>query len=587
MTAKEMPAMESLTLDRDHYYQQVLTGYYELPCSMKDGKERRATVYVPENSRFNQPAVLLLVPDHTDPGTFLEESGWKKEADEDKLYLVLLEPEKETWSDLPEERAYVDVVLRRIGARPLFCTFPPRIYGAGYGKGADVLMSHSLHNPQKWAGILLAGATGLTEEEAKALKKTPAPMEGTTLGEVQIPAWIMAEERNDSVCRLINYLRESNHSAEECILADGSGSLYLPRLGGTEDEPWCAKIYVSDGKWEEMLAPAFCKRVYTMLWKGTCRYAGNKNGALRSNRDIEERGFRYFSEKVPGGYGDPETDYYRREWWVYEPEHKTGEKIPAVFLFHGAGGSPDEIGDRSGWARLAEEKGFLLVCPGASVENVVRTINGNTTNNLFRSRWNTGKPREGCPGDLFFVDYLYRWITEKYPVDRTRVYATGQSSGGMMAWACAAYRPDYFAAAAPVSAKNVNKIDGADPFVEKSPIPIMAFLGVEDKVFAGGFATEDAKELIDYWCKRYRTDRQWEDYTYMGTGNRYSFRNGPFTNYVFNAGGVPMIRLLEVKDKTHAILPSECRMIWDEWFCRFTKEEDSRILRYEGKIVEI
>ena len=90
MKAKEMPAMDSLVLDREHYYQQVLNGYYEMPCEMKNQKKRRATLYVPENSEFNQPTVLILIPDETEPGAFLETSGWKKAADADKLYLVLL-----------------------------------------------------------------------------------------------------------------------------------------------------------------------------------------------------------------------------------------------------------------------------------------------------------------------------------------------------------------------------------------------------------------------------------------------------------------------------------------------------------------
>lgn len=587
MKAKIMPPMDSPVLDRDHYYQQVLNGFYEMPCPQKDGNERRATVYVPENSSFNQPTALILIPDQTDAGEFLEKSGWKEEADRDKLYLVFLEPENGMWKKPEEETDYVDSVFRRIGARPLFCPFVPKIYGAGYGEGAAVLQAHALCAPQKWAGILLAGPVGLVKEEAERLKKTPTAVAGVDLGEVQLPVWIAAEEMTQDLEHLVAYLKDANHSGEKRNREDGY--VYLPEQGGTVDEHWCAKLCVTEKDWKEVLNPAFCGQVYRELWKGTCRYAGNKNGALRHNGDITERGFRKFVEKVPGGYGDPETDYYCREWWVYEPKQKPENgKFPAVFLFHGAGGSADEIGDRSGWAEVAEEKGILLVCPGASVENVVRTINGNTTNNLFRNRWNTGRAKAECPGDMIFLDYLYQWVMDHYPVDRTRVYATGQSSGGMMAWACAAYRADYFAACAPVSAKNVNKVDTVEPFIEASPIPIMAFLGEDDKVFAGGFATEDAQELIDYWCKRYKTDRQWEDYTYMGSGDRYTCKKGPLTHYVFRTGdGVPMIHLAEVKGKVHAVLPSECRMIWDEWFTRFTKDEDTKILRYDGKEVRI
>ena len=588
MVAKTMPAMDSLKLDRDHYYQQPLTGFYRLPCTVRQGEEREAAVYIPENSEFNQPTVMIFVPEGVDLGAFLEDSGWAQAAEEEKLYLVILEPEQGVWKGQGEERAYVDSVLKRIGARPLFCPLAYRIYGAGYGAGADVLMGHMLRTPQKWAGVLLAGPAGLTEEEAEELRKTPTSVPGVNLSQVQMPAWIAAEEVTPEVKRLMDYLREANHSQQVPQQPEPEVLAYMPEKGGTLDEHWCAPVYFSEMKWKNTLSAEFGRMVYRRLWKGTGRYGGNGNGALRHNGDIRERGFKRFAEKVPGGYGDPETDYYRREWWIYEPKEKPESgRFPTVFLFHGAGGSADEIGDRSGWAELAEKEGILLVCPGASVENVVRTINGNTTNNLFRSRWNTGKPKCECPGDMVFLDYLYQWVSERYPVDRTRVYATGQSSGGMMAWACAAYRPDYFAAAAPVSAKNINKIDGEEPFVEKSPVPVMAFLGVEDRVFPGGFGTEDAGALVNYWCGRYHTDRQWGDYTYMGTGDRFSSRQGLLTNYVFKTeSGVPMLHLAEVETKTHAVLPSECRMIWEEWFSRFTKDEDTKALRYQGKLVE-
>ena len=85
MVAKTMPAMDSLKLDRDHYYQQPLTGFYRLPCTVRQGEEREAAVYIPENSEFNQPTVMIFVPEGVDSGAFLEDSGWAQAAEEEKL----------------------------------------------------------------------------------------------------------------------------------------------------------------------------------------------------------------------------------------------------------------------------------------------------------------------------------------------------------------------------------------------------------------------------------------------------------------------------------------------------------------------
>lgn len=409
------------------------------------------------------------------------------------------------------------------------------------------------------------------------------------LSQVQMPVWITAEENTEPVAELVSYYRAANHSQEEPENGEMPNTkIYQPKEGGTEDEYWCAKVVCQEQPWEECLSPDFCKAVYETLWKGTCRYTGNRIGALRHHGDMKKRGFSYFSERVPGGYSQDPSDYYRREWWVYEPESARGKaKVPVVFVFHGAGGCGEEIADRSGWAQVAEKYGFLLVCPTASVANVVSAARGALVNQIYRSRWNTAAPKPELPGDLEFVDYLYQWVFKNYPVDPSRVYASGQSSGGTMAWALAMYRPDYFAAVAPVSAKRTNMMEKTAPYVQGSLVPVMASMGVEDTTFPGGFATEDAKELINYWCGRFGTTKTWEDYTFMKGGESASFVDGNFANYLFdNKAGVTVLRIMEVETKIHAILPCECRMIWEDWFSHFTKDEETKVLYYDGKAVE-
>lgn len=59
-----------------------------------------------------------------------------------------------------------------------------------------------------------------------------------------------------------------------------------------------------------------------------------------------------------------------------------------------------------------------------------------------------------CPNgqwwEPFELDQLYREITEKYKVDRDRVYLTGLSMGGFGTWAWAAHSPQLFAAIVPI-----------------------------------------------------------------------------------------------------------------------------------------
>ena len=158
-----------------------------------------------------------------------------------------------------------------------------------------------------------------------------------------------------------------------------------------------------------------------------------------------------------------------------------------------------------------------------------------------------------------------------------------------MSWACAAYRPDYFAAVAPFSARDIDieavlRGEKENPPVEGSLIPIRANLGCCDAAFKGGFT--QSQKLIDYWCDRYNLTKHWADYSYMSDGTCCSYREGLMTHYVFeNAKQVPMLHLTETDTKAHATWPSECEQVWTEFFTKFTKDHETKELFYEGKLV--
>lgn len=151
--------------------------------------------------------------------------------------------------------------------------------------------------------------------------------------------------------------------------------------------------------------------------------------------------------------------------------------------------------------------------------------------------WNTGNPQPERPADMKFLD---EWLIENYPVDQRRIYGSGQSSGGMMSWACAAYRPDYFTAVAPFSARDIDieavmRGEQENPPIEGSDIAIMANLGCCDSAFKGGFS--GSERLVDYWCDRYQLTKHWADYTYMDEGKYCSYQKGLLTHYVFETEG--------------------------------------------------
>ncbi|MEI3168551.1 MAG: hypothetical protein V8S58_11830 [Lachnospiraceae bacterium] len=116
---------------------------------------------------------------------------------------------------------------------------------------------------------------------------------------------------------------------------------------------------------QECVNRDYSEAILTELFDGIYRYPGNNNGALRKAGNIYDRGFKKYSEDIWGGYY-ADRDTYRREWYVYLPDSAPKDQpVPAVFVFHGAGGSGDEIADRIGWSYVAEKYGFIIIMPSA------------------------------------------------------------------------------------------------------------------------------------------------------------------------------------------------------------------------------
>lgn len=583
---KELPNAESMVINRDDYYGQVIEGYYHFDCVVSKDLTRKAKFYIPHGTVYNQPTVFVMVPSGEDPYLFLVQSGWKAVSDKELLSIVLMEDDGNGWGE--DDVSYINELNIDVSYRPFFCAFSSSFYGVAYGPDASSsLMKHGMLNPKSWAGIALVGTDGVAADLVRQAQSTDSRVPGIKQSEVEMPVWIVSESRSEAVGRLIDFYRAANHSMlipEQVEFAD---ELYRPRRGGTDDNQWCANVLYSEKDWKTCLDAQFAEDVYRKAFQGVYRYPGDANGALRRNDDIFVRGFEKFEKKVPGGMQADGSDLYTREWYVYVGKRVDRTKAaPLVFVFHGAGGSGNEIADRSGWAQVADDRGLIIVMPTGSHIRKVREVSNIRTNELFRAMWNVSGATEERPSDLLFVRYLYQWMCEHYLIDQNKVYASGQSSGGMMSWACARDLGDIFVAVAPISA-NGTLTAVPVPDVDDPKVAIIGFIGELDTTFKGGFGGEAAHETIDYWTRRNGCVHGWDAYTYMDGGKNCTCKGDLFTNYVYeNAQGVPMVRAVEVATKTHAIWPSECYVAWDECFSHFTKDKVSGKLFFDGKEVK-
>lgn len=583
--ARSLPDAASVTIDRQHYYRQFLHGYYQFDCAVTKGVTRSTKFYIPEGSSYNQPTIFLGVPASENTWDFMLRSGWKALADQYGLYLVLMEAQNGKWGTSKEEKAYLDALGNDIALRPMFCAFQANFYAVGYGETADLVGYQSRLNPRAYAAVALLGSSGLAAEEEVRLQTTATKVPGVPYSEVQWPCWLGFTQKTAATERLAAYYKKANHSSARSKLEAGSATWY-PEAGGTVDEHWCAKVIVDYTDFAAMVNYSYSEKILTELFDGIYRYPGNNNGALRQAGNIYDRGFTKHTAEVGGGFAPDHSDKYQREWYVYVPaDCRSKKNLPAVFVLHGAGGSGDEIADRIGWSYVADKYGILLIMPSASEPLQVREISDIRTNNVFRPMWNTSPARQDRPDDLLFIDYLYKWLLDNYAVDPSCIYASGQSSGGSMSWACAAFRPDYFAAVAPFSAHGFDLESPEEDkkaytrVVDSSDIAIIANMGLDDAAFKGGYST--AQKFVDFWCQKSRLTGRWADYTYADGGKKCSFKKGDVSYFVFkNQEGMPLLTLTETDHKAHATYPSECETAW-HYFTQFTKDPVSKKLIYK------
>ncbi len=108
--------------------------------------------------------------------------------------------------------------------------------------------------------------------------------------------------------------------------------------------------------------------------------------------------------------------------------------LPLVLVFHGGGGHAYNMPRFTGFDTLAQTRGFIIAYPDS--------VNGH---------WNDTRALSPAD-DVGFVSALISEVERKYPVDPTRIYATGISNGGFFAQRLACDLSDQIAAVASVAA---------------------------------------------------------------------------------------------------------------------------------------
>jgi polyhydroxybutyrate depolymerase len=173
-----------------------------------------------------------------------------------------------------------------------------------------------------------------------------------------------------------------------------------------------------------------------------------------------------------------------RKYLLYIPDsYDPARATPLVISIHGFVQWPAHQQSMTGWNKLADEHGFLVVYPQGTG---------------FPLRWNTGPSSDGTAStnqDLRFISDLIDHLAQTYNIDPGRIYANGMSNGGGMSDLLACDLSQKIAAIGGVAGAYLYPGEDCHP---AHPMPVIAFHGVEDAIvpYFGGPSRDDRFEFL-------------------------------------------------------------------------------------------
>jgi polyhydroxybutyrate depolymerase len=200
----------------------------------------------------------------------------------------------------------------------------------------------------------------------------------------------------------------------------------------------------------------------------------------------------------------------RREVIVHVPPAYDGQaELPLLIVLHGGAGSAAHIQRHTQMDDAADEYGFVVAYPNGS---------GRLEGSLLT--WNAGHccgyAMENNIDDVAMLRVLIDSMLGHYAIDPQRVFITGISNGGMLAYRAGAELADQVAAIAPIAGSLGGQVNADSPTLypdtPADAVAVMAFHGMQDQhvLYDGGLspmAVQDGRidlsvdSSVSFWVK--------------------------------------------------------------------------------------
>lgn len=204
------------------------------------------------------------------------------------------------------------------------------------------------------------------------------------------------------------------------------------------------------------------------------------------------------------------------------PAYNANNPAPLVISLHGAASWPAFQQDVTGWNRVADQDGFIVVYPGGR---------------------GTALKTFGL-GEVKFIGALIDKMEASFNIDRSRIYVNGLSNGAGMSDVLSCVMSDRIAAIGAVGAALTMTVDACQ---SAPPMPMIAFHGTADPVtrYEGGkvfIATQPFPRIPDWlssWAKRNRCVSPPNESKIAADVTRFNYENcaEPMVFYRIEGGG--------------------------------------------------
>lgn len=157
-----------------------------------------------------------------------------------------------------------------------------------------------------------------------------------------------------------------------------------------------------------------------------------------------------------------------REYLLYVPQSYNPESpVPLVVSIHGFSDWPAHHSRMTGWNKIAEEEGLIVVYPSGTG---------------YPKRWRMPQydgNEEGTMKDVLFISDLIDELQLKYNIDPSRVFVNGLSNGGGMSYVAGCFLSNRIAAVGGVAGYYNFPLENCTP---ERALPTIAFHGTADPI---------------------------------------------------------------------------------------------------------